>query len=195
MLIAAIGPSFWEVGGAFGGGGRMFGRGGTTTRMRGRNDGGAQKRRVLVTVCTLVLMFSAISLYHGSFFSNRSNKLAEDTFDPSAAGWAANLAAGIRGESAKGREVNAARADGDVKAVKDDVDVRADDEFEAKEEVAAEKDDFAEKLETNDDESRTSESDETASDLAAPKAFPVSSLRCIILCLKSFFEMKDGNRI
>lgn len=62
--------------------------------MRGRNDGGAQKRRVLVTVCTLLLMFSLISLYHGSFFSNRRNKLAvPDSFDPTASSWSANLAA------------------------------------------------------------------------------------------------------
>lgn len=140
--------------------GRMFGRGGTTARMRGRNDGGAQKRRVLVTVCTLVLMFSLISLYHGSFFSNRSNKLAvEDTFDPSASGWSANLAAGTKDQSAKS---NAVKTGADVSsAVRGGVDVKAD------EEPGAEKDVFSEKIDANDEES--------VSGGDSPKVFTVSA--------------------
>ncbi|KAG0572245.1 hypothetical protein KC19_VG078900 [Ceratodon purpureus] len=95
-------------------------------------------------VCALVVMFSAISLYNGSFFGNWINKsVVEETFDPTASGWAANLAACIRGESGRGREV----VGDDVKAVKDEV----EEEVEEKEKVAGEKDAFAEKLEGNDD--------------------------------------------
>jgi hypothetical protein len=140
----------------------MFGRGGTTARMRGRNDGGAQKRKVLVTVCTLVLMFSLVSLYHGSFFSNRSNKGAvEDTFDPSASGWGANLA---KGESVKARESTgvdlSSNGNADAKAVQeaDANDVEA---------TGGEKDVFSEKIEGNEEDS--------LSDGDSPKTFPVSA--------------------
>lgn len=130
----------------------MFGRGGTTARMRGRNDGGAQKRRVLVIVCTLVLMFSLLSLYHGSFFGNRGSKDAvEDTFDPSASGWRANL---VKDGAAKGGKAN---GDGE-------------------EDVAVEKDAFAEKIEANEDE--------PVLDGGLPKAFPVS---VTVFCCGSCF--------
>jgi hypothetical protein len=121
----------------------------------------------------------------------------EDTFDPSASGWSANLAVGTKSEFAKGREFNAARAGADVREVKDEVDERVDDEVEGKEEVAAEKDEFAEKLEANDDESGASESAETGSDDEAPKSFPVSSLRCVTLFFswRAFSEMKNGSKI
>ncbi|KAG0590062.1 hypothetical protein M758_1G067100 [Ceratodon purpureus] len=169
----------------------MFGRGGAAARMRGRNDGGAQKRRVLVTVCALVVMFSAISLYHGSFFGNRTNKsVVEETFDPTASGWAANLAAGIRGESGRGREVVGA----DVKAVKDEV----EEEVEEKEEVAGEKDAFAEKLEGNDDESGA---DERTSEDGAPKSFPVcdaqytENIPCLDLAMNKKLKLKLNHSV
>jgi len=133
--------------------------------MRGRNDGGAQKRRVLVTACTLVLMFSLVSLYHGSFFSNRSNKLAvEDTFDPSASGWGANLAGGTKDESVKARV-----STGSSTVANDgNADVKSDVDVEAKDEASAEKDVFSEKIDGNDEESLLADGD-------SPKAFPVSA--------------------
>lgn len=151
----------------------MFGRGAANARMRGRNDGGAQKRKVLVTVCTLVLMFSVVSLYHGSFFSNRSNKRAvEDTFDPSTSGWSANL---LKDESVKSTGADLS-SDGhaDAKVGRDDGDVKADDDAEIN---SGEKDAFSEKIETADEES--------SPDGDSPKTFPVCDAQYteIIPCL------------
>lgn len=97
----------------------MFGRGANTTRMRGRNDGGAaQKRRVFITVCTLVLMVSLITLYHGSFFSNRRSKnVVEANFDPASSEWSASLTekntkiSDDESRSVRDEEVEKARAD------------------------------------------------------------------------------------
>ena len=97
----------------------MFGRGANTTRMRGRNDGGAaQKRRVFITVCTLVLMVSLITLYHGSFFSNRRSKnVVEANFDPASSEWSASLTekntkrSDDESRSVREEEVEKARAD------------------------------------------------------------------------------------
>ena len=164
----------------------MFGRGPLNARMRGRNDGGAQRRRVLATVISVVLVFSLISLYHGSFFSNRGAKV-----DPSASGWAANLAAGIRGESGTSGELNAAKADAYLREVRDEVDVRVDEDVEGKEEVAAEKDPFAEKLGGNEEESGDSESGGSASEEGAPKSFPVSVRRCIVFWWEGCVEMEE----
>lgn len=141
----------------------MLGRGAATARMRGRNDGGAQKRKVLVTVCTLVLMFSVVSFYHGSFFSNRSTKRAvEDTFDPSTSGWSANL---LKDESVKSTGADLS-SDGhaDAKVARDEGAVKADDDAEVN---SVEKDAFSEKIETPEEES--------SSDGDSPKTFPVSA--------------------
>ena len=97
----------------------MFGRGANTARMRGRNDGGAaQKRRVFITVCTLVLMVSLITLYHGSFFSNRRSKnVVEANFDPASSEWSASLTekstkiSDDESRNVRDEEVEKARAD------------------------------------------------------------------------------------
>lgn len=60
----------------------------SSQRMRGRNADGvaaAQKRRVLLIACSMVLMLSLLSIYHGSFFRyhrlhNKNKLIREERF-------------------------------------------------------------------------------------------------------------------
>lgn len=54
-------------------------------RSRGRNDGAAQRRRVLVTLCTMALVLFLFSLHQGSFFSTHLHKSKSSSDDSSAA--------------------------------------------------------------------------------------------------------------
>lgn len=137
--------------------------------MRGRNDINAQKRRVLVTVCTLVLMFSLVSLYLGSFFSNRRNKLAVHyIFDPSASGLEANLVVDSKNTVLE------------------------------KGEVSEKVDASGERSEASDDEESEDKIASTDDTLEAFPVSAVDLwclTRCLILSPISLFEMRSGSKM
>lgn len=125
--------------------------------MRGRSDSAAQKRRVFITVCTLALTLSLISLYHGSFFSNRKSKADVGTFDATS-DWAVSTAAdGKRGSMI-------ARAD------KAEAEGTRDEQGETKDE-----NDNANGDKAGDSETEHPEDDDT------PKSFAVSTWEFFVL--------------
>jgi hypothetical protein len=88
----------------------------SSQRMRGRNADGvaaAQKRRVLLIACSMVLMLSLLSIYHGSFFRyhrlhNKNKLIREERFsDDSVAGRGSSSSSDWSASSSKALEVTA----------------------------------------------------------------------------------------